>query len=105
MRRFVLSTLRDFGMGKKAIEEKIIEESQHLINVLKEKHGKAFDTTQPVSYAISNIINSVVFGSRFEYDDSVFTSMVDQNHENARLFQFPSVQVLLHIFYCSSFAS
>ncbi|CAL8397561.1 unnamed protein product [Boreogadus saida] len=37
MRRFALSNLRDYGMGKKTAEEKILEECQYLIEVL-EKH-------------------------------------------------------------------
>lgn len=40
MRRFALSSLRDFGMGRKACEDKIIEECHHLIKVLKEFKGK-----------------------------------------------------------------
>uniref|UniRef100_A0A3B4ZWI3 Uncharacterized protein n=1 Tax=Stegastes partitus TaxID=144197 RepID=A0A3B4ZWI3_9TELE len=67
MRRFVLNKLKDFGMGKKACEDKIIEESHHLIEVIKE--FKAFDTTKVLVCAISNIISSFVYGSRFEYDD------------------------------------
>lgn len=39
MRHFALTTLKYFGMGKRANEDKIIEESQYLINVFKEKEG------------------------------------------------------------------
>lgn len=40
MRRFTLSNLRDFGMGKKACEDKISEECCHLIEVFKKFRGK-----------------------------------------------------------------
>ena len=41
MRRFALTNLRDFGMGKKASEDKIIEECEHLIGVLKKFKGRS----------------------------------------------------------------
>lgn len=40
MRRFVLSNLRDFGMGKRGSEEKIIKEIQHLKEGLEKFNGK-----------------------------------------------------------------
>uniref|UniRef100_A0A3P9C4Y9 Uncharacterized protein n=1 Tax=Maylandia zebra TaxID=106582 RepID=A0A3P9C4Y9_9CICH len=40
MRHFALTKLRDFGMGKRACEDKIIEECQHLIEVFKKFKGK-----------------------------------------------------------------
>lgn len=40
MRHFALTNLKDFGMGRKACEEKIIEESQILIDLIKDKKGK-----------------------------------------------------------------
>uniref|UniRef100_A0A3Q2CXR2 Cytochrome P450 2K1-like n=1 Tax=Cyprinodon variegatus TaxID=28743 RepID=A0A3Q2CXR2_CYPVA len=65
MRRFALTNLRDFGMGKKACEDKIIEECQHLIEVFKNFKGEPFDTMQPLNYAVSNIICSMVYGWSF----------------------------------------
>ncbi|KAM6957231.1 cytochrome P450 2K1-like [Aplochiton taeniatus] len=85
MRRFALTNLRDYGMGKKMSEEKIIEETHNLIDVFEQFEGKAFDTYQPVNCASSNIICNIVIGSRFEYDDPEFTSMVDRANENVRL--------------------
>ncbi|KAI2666857.1 Cytochrome P450 2K1 [Labeo rohita] len=85
MRRFALSNLRDFGMGKRGSEEKIIEEIQYLKGEFDKFEGKAFDTTQPVNYAVSNIISSIVYGSRFEYTDPQFTQMVDRANENVRV--------------------
>ncbi|XP_031670139.1 cytochrome P450 2K1-like isoform X3 [Oncorhynchus kisutch] len=86
MRRFALTNLRDFGMGKKGSEEKILE-------VLEKHEGKAFDTAQPVLYAVSNIISAIVYGSRFEYTDPLFTGMVDRVNESVHLTGSASIQV------------
>uniref|UniRef100_UPI0037E866A0 cytochrome P450 2K1-like n=1 Tax=Semicossyphus pulcher TaxID=241346 RepID=UPI0037E866A0 len=93
MRSFALTNMKDFGMGRKACEEKIMEESQRLIELFKDKNGKAFDTAQPVNHAVSNIICSIVYGNRFEYDDPVFINMVDRASKNTQLLGCPSVQL------------
>nr|AGN04287.1 cytochrome P450 [Oryzias melastigma] len=92
MRRFALTNMRDFGMGKKACEDKITEECQYLLEVLKKFKGNAFDTTKPVNYAVSNIICSMVYGSRFEYDDPKFTTMVDQTNRTIQLIGSSTLQ-------------
>ncbi|XP_019201262.1 cytochrome P450 2K1 isoform X4 [Oreochromis niloticus] len=93
MRRFALTNLRDFGMGKRACEDKIIEECQHLIDIFENFKGEAFDTTHPIIYAVSNITCSIVYGSRFEYNDPEFTSMIDRVNRNAKILGSPSIQV------------
>ncbi|XP_070843487.1 cytochrome P450 2K1-like [Chaetodon trifascialis] len=85
MRRFALTNLRDFGMGKKACEDKITEECGYLIEVFKKFKGEAFDTTRSMNCAVSNIICSIVYGSRFEYNDSKFTTMVDKTNKRIQL--------------------
>ncbi|XP_075197732.1 uncharacterized protein LOC142297392 [Anomaloglossus baeobatrachus] len=69
MRWFTLSTLRDFGMGTRTIEDKINEETNHLITIFKSYKGEPFTNTMIMNTAVCNIIVSILFGHRFEYDD------------------------------------
>ncbi|XP_069581221.1 cytochrome P450 2K1-like isoform X2 [Brachyistius frenatus] len=93
MRRFALINLRDFGMGKKACEDKISEECRHLSEEFRKVKGEAFDTNQMIQYAVSNIICSMIYGSRFEYDDPQFTSMVDHTCRNLHLVECREMQL------------
>lgn len=43
--------------------------------------------------AVSNIISSIVYGSRFEYNDPEFTSLVDRTNRVIQLLGTPSVKV------------
>ncbi|TNN22766.1 Cytochrome P450 2K3 [Liparis tanakae] len=95
MRRFALSNLRDYGMGKKASEEKIIEEIQYLIKVFESHEGKPFNVTKSINYAVSNIICSIIYGSRFDYSDEEFKQMVNRANDTLRLSGTPSVLVPL----------
>ncbi|XP_054133083.1 cytochrome P450 2H1-like isoform X2 [Melozone crissalis] len=85
LRRFALTTLRDFGMGKKGIEERIQEEAHFLVERLKNTHEKPLNPSGFLIHAVSNIICSIVFGDRFDYEDKNFLSLIDWIEENNRL--------------------
>ncbi|KAK2515246.1 cytochrome P450 2G1-like protein [Columba livia] len=82
LRRFSLSVLRDFGMGRKSIESRIQEEAQVLLKELRDTREKPFDPTYLLSCAVSNIICSIVFGNRFDYRDSEFLELLRLMHES-----------------------
>nr|XP_060639600.1 cytochrome P450 2G1-like [Anolis sagrei ordinatus] len=76
MRRFTLTVLRSFGMGKKSIEERIQEEAQFLVEEFRKTKENPFDPTFLLSRPFSNIICSICFGKRFDYEDKEFQTFV-----------------------------
>ncbi|OCT83134.1 hypothetical protein XELAEV_18025673mg [Xenopus laevis] len=76
LRRFTLSTLRDFGMGKKSLEERVREEAGYLCAAFQSEQGRPFDPHILLNTAVSNIICSIIFGERFEYDDHTFQKLL-----------------------------
>ncbi|XP_033944523.1 cytochrome P450 2G1-like [Pseudochaenichthys georgianus] len=76
LRRFTLTTLRDFGMGRKGMEQWIQEESQHLRDRVKTFKAKPLDPSFLLSLSVSNVICCLVFGQRFTYEDEKFLSLL-----------------------------
>lgn len=72
MRRFTLQTLRDFGVGKSSIEEKIIIEINAATKELHDTRNEPIVIAPLLQKIIGNVIYGIVFGQRYDYDDQEF---------------------------------
>ncbi|CAN2388876.1 Cytochrome P450 [Pristimantis euphronides] len=75
-RRFSHTTLRHFGLGKVSLEPIIIEEFKYMKAELLKFGDKGFSPVQIIGNAVSNVICSISFGKRFNYEDEEFKSML-----------------------------
>ena len=76
-KRFTLSNLRDFGMGKRNIEARIQQEAVEVCQEIEKHSGNPFKLKILLHQSFSNIICSICFGKRFDYKDKVFIQLMD----------------------------
>ncbi|XP_072035537.1 cytochrome P450 2J4-like [Amphiura filiformis] len=84
-RRYSLSTLRGFGVGKRTFEEQISHETKSLLDKLRKREKQPFDPQYLIGNAVSNVICSVVFGQRYEYTDEDFKELLAINNQQAEI--------------------
>ncbi|XP_014648829.1 PREDICTED: cytochrome P450 2D14-like [Ceratotherium simum simum] len=102
-RRFCVSTLRNFGMGKKSLEQWVTEEASCLCAAFADQAGRPFNPNALLNKAVGNVIASLTFGRRFEYNDPCFIKLFDlvdeQLKESSGLLAqvVNAIPVLLHI--------
>ncbi|XP_022087535.1 cytochrome P450 2J5-like [Acanthaster planci] len=75
-RRFGLGAFRKMGVGKKSLEHRINEEARYLVESIGAEKNRSFDPSLTIQNAVSNIICSISFGSRFDYDDPKFKTLL-----------------------------
>ena len=66
--------MRDFGLGKHSIDERIQDEAGVLVEQFRRQNGRPFDPKADLIKAVSNIICSITFGKRL-----VIWQGIDQN--------------------------
>uniref|UniRef100_A0A8C5RA74 Cytochrome P450 n=1 Tax=Leptobrachium leishanense TaxID=445787 RepID=A0A8C5RA74_9ANUR len=89
IRNFTVRNLKDFGFGKKHIEEKIQEEAKIVTDELKKHEGKPLDVNKLFMVASSNILFSIILGSRYEYTDEMFVRLMGVVEETFHLMSCP----------------
>uniref|UniRef100_A0A803TKI6 unspecific monooxygenase n=1 Tax=Anolis carolinensis TaxID=28377 RepID=A0A803TKI6_ANOCA len=109
LRQFALTTLRNFGMGKRSIEERIQTEAQFLLEKFHDTKGQPFDPHYLMINAVSSVIGSVIFGKHYGYNDKMFqtfTTLIFQieiSGQNIWGSQFASFVPLLKYVKCREF--
>ncbi|XP_075717050.1 cytochrome P450 2K1-like isoform X2 [Rhinoderma darwinii] len=93
MRRFTLSTLRDYGMGNKNMEDKIAEECESLMQTFRSYKGKPFNNLTVINAAVANIIVSVLLDQRFEYDDPTILKLISLVNENISIMESSMIRL------------
>ncbi|KAM9307605.1 cytochrome P450 2C29-like [Gastrophryne carolinensis] len=84
LRRFTISSLRNFGMGKKTMASRVLEEAEYLIQAVAENEGKPFNPITPSAFAVGNIISSVLFGEHFDYKDPKLSELITYTSRHIR---------------------
>ncbi|XP_055341714.1 cytochrome P450 2B4-like [Paramacrobiotus metropolitanus] len=75
-RRFVLRTLKDFGMGGRSIEEKVAEEAGYLLELLRGTREAPFDNKVFISTAVANVVSNVVANQRYDVNNPEFVHLL-----------------------------
>ncbi|KAK6166912.1 hypothetical protein SNE40_023513 [Patella caerulea] len=74
-RRMAIRTLRDLGVGKSILEDRIKEETSIVLDYLSQSEGKPVKVHDIMMKATTNIISTVVFGKRYDYSDPEFVQI------------------------------
>ncbi|TSN57711.1 Cytochrome P450 2M1 [Bagarius yarrelli] len=89
LRRFSLSTLKNFGMGRHTIEDKVKEEAKCLVQTFSTFGESPFNPGFMINKAVCNVICSIIFGQRFEFDDPRLDLMIEAVIDYFRVLSSP----------------
>ena len=83
-RKTSLEILREFGMGKNLLVDKVQKEVAYYIRAIEDLQGAPADLSKLTGVSVSNNICSIVFGKRFKYDDPDFINYLQLFDENIK---------------------
>ncbi|XP_059169543.1 cytochrome P450 2J4-like [Physella acuta] len=76
-RSTAMNILKYLGMGKNILAEKITQEVLMYAKELSKQNGAPFNISKLTTKSVSNIIHSVIYGFRYDYDDPRLKTLVD----------------------------
>ena len=92
-RKFLITGLQKLALNSSAIEDRIINEVEYLIDQFHQKCVDAIDVKDMITASVGNVIFGIVASKRFEYDDKDFLLYHERVNENAELVGSASVIV------------
>lgn len=78
-RRFLISTLRDFGMGKRNLEPTINDEIKKWLSFIGKFNGEPMNPQHTLSLSTLNVISAMLLGKRFDYDNPVLEFLLNMS--------------------------
>ncbi|KAL3874626.1 hypothetical protein ACJMK2_037612 [Sinanodonta woodiana] len=76
LRKFTLVALKDFGVGKKSLEERIQDEARILAEEFESYGKQPMDIRKTLQRAVANIIAGITYGTRLDYGDPDFLRLM-----------------------------
>ncbi|EGW10675.1 Cytochrome P450 2D20 [Cricetulus griseus] len=71
-----VSTMRDFGVGKKSLEQWVTEEAGHLCDAFTQEEGHPCNPITLLNKGVCNVISSLIYAHRFDYGDPFFNRLL-----------------------------
>ena len=64
--------MRDIGFGRSKLKERILEEIRFFIQEMERNTDTPLNPQPFIQKSVANVIGSVTFGKRMEYEDPIF---------------------------------
>ncbi|XP_077346078.1 cytochrome P450 2F2-like isoform X1 [Lithobates pipiens] len=81
LRQFSVQTLKGFGMGKKSLEDPILEEAHHIVEHFRSLNEEPFEPSTTLICASSNILANILMGTRYDYNNKKWMEILQKSSD------------------------